>query len=357
MYERAGVAPVTDSHGFHSLLRDLKRTFSHRPGVGKPLLDFGQFANVIDLGTDVAVAIATDGIGTKAIVAQMLEKYDTVGIDCIAMNVNDVICVGAEPIAMTDYLAIDIASDEVLTQLGKGLLEGAIDANITIPGGEISQIPEIVKSVGAGTGFDLVGTCLGVVHPDRIIVGESIQPGDAVIGFASSGIHSNGLTLARRVLIDSGRFDPREYVPELGKSVGEELLVPTLIYVKAAMELLSNLSGVRALVHITSDGFLNLRRVLSETGFVIDSLPEVPPIFGMIQELGGVDDTEMYEIFNMGIGFCVVVSQSETDDVLQVAKRCGHTAWRLGYCEHDANKQVGLKPLNLVGDASGFRHA
>ena len=235
-YREAGVAAVNEQPGFASLIDQLRQTFG--AGARRPLLDFGHFANVLDVGGPQAIAISTDGVGTKAIVAQMLDKYDTVGIDCVAMNVNDIICVGAEPIAMVDYIAIEAADDRLLSEIGKGLVEGARQANIVVPGGEISQIPQIIRSERPGFGFDLVGTCIGTVDRDRLITGATIEPGDVIVGLASSGIHSNGFTLARKALFDGGRFRPDQHVGELGRSLGEELLEPTRIYVPEVMPML-----------------------------------------------------------------------------------------------------------------------
>src|SRR3990172_3652936 len=237
-YEGSGVAPIDDRPGFKGLLGHLSETLALRPGTGRPLLGFGHYASVLDIGGPQALAISTDGVGTKAIVAQMMDKYDTIGIDCVAMNANDVICVGAEPIAMLDYIAVEVADDRLLAEIGKGLLEGARQANISIPGGEISQIREIIRSERPGYGFDLVGTCVGLVDKGSIIAGAAVVPGDVIVGLASTGIHSNGLTLARDVLLERAGLGLNQHVPEFGRSVGEELLEPTRIYVRAGMSML-----------------------------------------------------------------------------------------------------------------------
>lgn len=325
---------------FQPMLDVLRGTFDNRPGVGRPLLEFGHYANVIDLGGDTALAISTDGVGTKLIVAKEMRDYTTIGIDCIAMNVNDVICVGAEPIALTDYVAVTTLDDGILAELVQGFRKGADASHITIPGGEIAQIPEMVK------GVDLVGTCIGLVHRDRLIVGRNMRPGDAIVGFASSGIHSNGLTLARKVLTNG---DPRELhreEAELGRTVGAELLEPTTIYVDLADHLKSRVR-LRALAHITSDGFLNLRRFESPVGFAIEYLPPTPPIFKMIEQLGGVPATEMYYVYNMGVGLCAIVPESDADAAIATSRSLGIDAWRLGSCVADASKTVDLKPVRL----------
>jgi phosphoribosylformylglycinamidine cyclo-ligase len=351
-YQEAGVAAVNEQFGFVSLIEQLRQTFGH--GSRSPLLDFGHFANVLDIGGPHAIAISTDGVGTKAIVAQMLDKYDTVGIDCVAMNANDIICVGAEPFAMVDYIAIEAADDRLLSEIGKGLVEGARQANIVVPGGEISQIPQIIRSERPGFGFDLVGTCIGTVDRDRIITGATIEPGDVIVGLASSGIHSNGFTLARKALFDQGGFRPDQYVAELGRSLSEELLTPTRIYVPEVMQMIREELPIKALVHNTSDGLLNLARVSKGIGFAVEWLPEPPPIFSLIQSAGDVSDGEMYFVYNMGVGFCVITSPESAERVIAIARNAGCDAWRLGYCTADPEKTVELRTMSMVGKDGRF---
>src|SRR5918998_1186813 len=216
-------------------------------------------------------------------------RYDTVGIDCIAMNVNDVICVGAEPIAVLDYIAVEDADPEQLRQIAVGLKEGAEQAQVEIPGGELAQLPELIRGHPSPHGFDLVGACFGIVQLDSIVTGLRVKPGDAVIGLPASGVHSNGLTLARRALPDL-----EERPPELGgASVGETLLEPTAIYVRAVLELLESGLGVRGLAHVTGDGLLNLLRLEADVGYAIDALLPVPPIFELVARRGQVERAEL----------------------------------------------------------------
>jgi phosphoribosylformylglycinamidine cyclo-ligase len=354
VYDDAGVASISERPGFRALLSHLKQTFALRSGAGRPLTDFGHFASVLDLGQPMALAISTDGIGTKAIVAQLVDRYDTVGIDCVAMNANDVICVGAEPIAMTDYIAVDVASDRLLEEIGKGLLEGARQANIAIPGGEISQIGEIIRSERKDFGFDLVGTCVGIVEREAVLTGAAIVEGDLIVGLASSGIHSNGLSLARQVLFEQARFKPDQYIEEFQQTVGEELLTPTAIYVQPVIQMLNERLPLKSLAHVTSDGLLNLARVDSPSGFVIDQLPEPPAIFSMIEERGQIAPEEMFRVFNMGIGFCLVVSPDGAERVKEIAEGHGFRAWTLGHCVEDAEKRAWLKMKGLVGKDGKF---
>ncbi len=354
VYDDAGVASVSLSPGFKALIAQLRETFALRSTFGRPQLDFGQFATVLDIGQPVSIAISTDGIGTKAIVAQLVDRYDTVGIDCVAMNANDVICVGAEPIAMTDYIAVAVLNDRLLEEIGKGLLAGARQANITIPGGEISQIREIIRSERDGFGFDLVGTCVGVVERDAILTGKDIVEGDVIVGLSSSGIHSNGLSLARQVLFEEAGLQVDAYVEEFQKTLGEELLTPTSIYVEPVVQMLNERLPIKALVHITSDGFLNLARVESETGFIIEFLPEPQAIFCLIQERGDVSLAEMFRVFNMGVGFCVIVSPESESRVKEIAENHEFQAWTLGRCIRDERKRVWLRTEGLVGERGKF---
>ncbi len=335
------------------------REFRRGKGTGEMLLDIGYFANVIDLGIGVGLAMSTDGVGTKVLIAEMLNRYDTIGIDCVAMNANDIVCVGAEPIAMLDYIAVERATPEVLEAIGRGLYEGAKTAGITIVGGEISQIGEIIRGEREGEGLDVVGMCVGVVPIDRINTGKAVKPGDVIIGFRSSGIHSNGLTLARHALFQAGGLKPDTYVPDLARTVGEELLEPTHIYVPAVSDLLGQGLPIGALVNITSDGFLNLNRIEAEVGFRIRDLPEVQPVFELIQQRGGISDAEMYQVFNMGIGFCVIVPDSEwvRQAVHKTARKHGVQTYEIGEVVEDPQRRVFLTQKSLVGIGDRFETA
>src|SRR4029077_10532837 len=202
--------------GLGALLKWVNATSQFRAtGTGRRVVDVGFFASVVAITDTLGLALCTDGVGTKVLVAQMLERYDTIGIDCVAMNVNDAICVGAEPMSFLDYIAIESATPAVLEAIGKGLYEGARQAGVDIVGGEISQMGAIIKGERPGQGIDLVGMCAGIVPLDRIIVGRDVKPGDAIVGFASSGIHSNGFTLARKALFEAGGLKVDEPVAEL----------------------------------------------------------------------------------------------------------------------------------------------
>ena len=348
-YKSAGVDIAEADAGLRNIVRHITGTWP-KTGIGAVQLPIGYFANVIDIG-GIGLGICTDGVGSKAVVAEMMRRYDTIGIDCVAMNVNDLLCVGAKPLSMVDYIAVEQADAMMLDGIAIGLAEGARQAGISISGGEIAQLRDVVR------GFDLVGTAVGTVPLDRIIVGRNVRPGDRVIGLASNGLHSNGYTLARRVLFQEAGLSVHDFVPELGRSLGEELLRPTFIYVPEIVELIERVPGVGALIHITGDGLLNLPRVDAEIGFVLDSLPPPPPIFELIEQRGGVGRAEMFEVYNMGIGFCAVLPERDVEAALAILARHDRRAWVIGHAVADPEKSVHLATHGLVGQGKRFRPA
>jgi phosphoribosylformylglycinamidine cyclo-ligase len=315
-YARAGVSQGDADAAVASLVSALAAS---APSESRQVLPSGHYANVVRLDDRTGIALSTDGVGTKLLVAEQLGRWDTVGIDCIAMNVNDVVCVGAEPLAVVDYLAVDRADAEIAGAIGAGLARGAKLAGIEIVGGELAQLGELIN------GLDLAGACFGVVPLDSLVTGAAIEPGDPVIGLPSSGLHSNGYTLARSALEGIPLDDER-----LGRPLGDVLLEPTEIYVKPVVELLRSDVDVRGLGHITSGGLENLLRLEAEVGYEIDDPLPVPEIFSLIQELGDVADAEMYEVFNMGCGFCVVVAAADEERALQSLRAHYPEARRIG---------------------------
>ncbi len=331
-YRIAGVDSVGEADALGALTDRIRRTFTYAGVRGTPgavVLDLGYFANVIEIGGGQGLAVSTDGVGTKLLVAEMMEKYDTVGIDCVAMNVNDVLCVGARPITLLDYIAVERTDARMLGQIADGFVRGAEEARISIAGGELAQVAEMLRGVRPGSGFDIVGTAVGLVPLDRVIVGAGLGDGDVVIGLASTGIHSNGLTLARKALFDTAGYAIDARPDSLDRSLGEELLEPTRIYVRPVLALLEAVAEVKALAHITGDGLLNLLRVQSHVGFEMTELPEPQPIFSLIQQAGQVDESEMYRVFNMGVGFAIVVAGAAADRALAVLHRAGASDARI----------------------------
>jgi phosphoribosylformylglycinamidine cyclo-ligase len=350
-YRQAGVDTAEADAGLRNIVRRVTATWpSGGPagGIGAVQLPIGYFANVIDIGGGIGLALSTDGVGSKMIVAEMMGRYDTIGIDCVAMNVNDLLCVGARPLSMVDYIAAERVDAAVLDQIAIGLAEGARQAGISISGGEIAQLPDLVR------GLDLCGAAVGIVPLDRILVGRDIVPGDRVIGIAGNGVHSNGFSLVRRAFFKDAGLSVHHIFPELGRELGDELLRPTPIYVREILDLLATVTTVKALVHITGDGLLNLPRVAAEVGFVIDDLPPPPPIFGLIERYAGVGQAGMFEVFNMGIGFCVIVGEPDTEAALALLARHGRTARVVGRAIADPAKTVRLPQCRLVGRGKRF---
>ena len=309
-YAKAGVDQEAADSAVAGLVRALGAIQLGRPSAQVPLP--GHYASVIKVAEGLGIALSTDGVGTKLVIAEEMNRFDTVGIDCVAMNVNDVICVGAEPLAMLDYIAIETAEPAICEEIGVGLARGAELAGIEIPGGELAQLGEMVN------GVDISGACFGTVALDAIIDGSAVQPGDVVIGLPSSGIHSTGYTLARTALAGLPLGEDPE--GRLGRPLGEALLEPTEIYVKPVLELLRSPVEVRGLAHITSGGTGNLLRLAAEVGYEIDAALPVPPIFAVIAERGEVGETEMREVFNMGCGFCVVVPAGDEAAALELLR-------------------------------------
>ena len=287
-----------------------------------------EYAGLIDIG-DRYLALATDGVGTKLLVAEAVEDFSTIGIDCIAMNVNDLVAAGVEPVAFVDYLAIDEPDEELTNGIGEGLAVGLEQADLTMLGGETAVMPEVVK------GFDLAGTCAGLAGKDEILEGEA-QVGDALVGFPSNGIHSNGLTLAREAVTrDHDYTDEFPLDPE--RTIGEELLRPTRLYTDLLEPMRAH--GVRAAAHVTGGGWTNLLR-MGEHEYVIDDPLPAQPIFEFVQEEGDVTDAEMHRTFNMGTGFVVALPEDRADDL--VAETDGRV---IGYVA-DGNS-VEIRGLSL----------
>jgi phosphoribosylformylglycinamidine cyclo-ligase len=275
---------------------------------------------VLRITDDLGIAISTDGVGSKLVVAEQAGRVETVGIDCVAMNVNDLVCVGAEPIAMLDYLAVEQADPETLARIATGLKVGAEAAGVEIPGGELAVLPELIRGHPSPHGFDLCGTAVGTVSLDALVTGETLAAGQALIGIPASGLHSNGYTLARRALLDQGGLRLDDRPPDLGgATVADALLEPTVIYVRAVLDLLRSDVAVHGLAHITGGGLRNLLRLgAGRVGYEIeDPLPR-PGIVDLVARLGGIDDAELWEVFNMGCGFVAAVDAGACDEAVAI---------------------------------------
>jgi phosphoribosylformylglycinamidine cyclo-ligase len=305
-YARAGVDTGEADRGVRAIVGALAAGAAGRPS--RSLLRGGHYASVLEISPGLGLAISTDGVGSKLVLAEQTGVLDTVGIDCVAMNVNDVVCVGATPIAMVDYIAVEAVDAGALEQIAKGLARGAELADVEIPGGELAVLPELIRGHPSPHGFELSGTAVGTVALDAIVTGERCAPGDVIVGLPSSGLHSNGFTLARRIA--DGALDERP--AELGgASVAAALLEPTVIYVRAIRELLASGAGVRGLAHITGDGFANLTRLRGDVGWEVDAPLPVPPICAWLCARGAIDPVEAHRVFNMGCGFVAVVAAED----------------------------------------------
>jgi phosphoribosylformylglycinamidine cyclo-ligase len=344
-YARSGVDQHAADRAVAALVGVLKTIDTGK--ASRSVLASGHYAAVLEVAPNLGIAVGTDGVGSKLILAEQTGRYDTVGIDCVAMNVNDVVCVGAEPIALLDYLAVEQADPAVMEQIGIGLKNGAEQAGVEIPGGEVAILPELIQGHPSPNGFDLTATCFGTVALDQLITGERIAPGDALIGLPSSGLHSNSYSLARRAtqgLDLNGAFGDG--------TLADALLEPTVIYVRAALELIRSDIPVHGLAHITGGGLLNLLRLNEAAGFEItDPLP-VPPIIDLVRERGRVSDAEAWEVFNMGCGLVAVVPGDQAD-----------AATRLLAAHHAGTRRIGtvtaaagrVRAPGVCGDASGLK--
>lgn len=351
-YARAGVDAGQAADGVAALVGALAAIDTGRES--RAVLGSGHYANVLRLDQRTGLALSCDGVGSKLILAERLGRFDTVGIDCVAMNVNDVICVGADPIALLDYIAVEEPNPDMLAAIGHGLRRGAEQSRVEIPGGELAVLPELIRGHPSPLGFDLLGFCVGLVALDGIVTGARIEPGDTILGLPATGVHSNGFTLAREALPDLD-----ETPPALGgTSVGEVLLEPTALYVRAVRELLASAVDVRGLAHITGDGLLNLLRLEAPgAGYRIDRpLPRLP-IFDLIAERADATDAELYEVFNMGCGFCCVVAQADSEAAVELLGNHHPGAAAIGEVS-DRGGIVELPVSGLVGErGAGFRPA
>jgi phosphoribosylformylglycinamidine cyclo-ligase len=310
---------------------------------GRPsrsVLASGHYAAVLEVAPNLGIAVGTDGVGSKLILAEQTGRYDAVGIDCVAMNVNDVVCVGAEPLALLDYIAVERADPDVLAAIGAGLKAGAEQAGVEIPGGEVAILPELIRGHPSPHGFDLTATCFGTVALDRIVTGERIARGDALIGLPSSGLHSNSYSLARRALPDLAE-------PFGDGTVADALLAPTVIYVRAVLDLLRSDIPVHGLAHITGGGLLNLLRLNEAVGFAIEDPLPVPPIIGLVIERAQVSAHEAWEVFNLGCGLVAIVPDEHADGAAELLARRHPGTRRIGSVTGEAGR------LSAPGYSSG----
>jgi phosphoribosylformylglycinamidine cyclo-ligase len=327
-YEDAGVSISAGEAAVERIKSKVRSTF--RPEV---IGDIGGFGGLFEFAqhryTHPVLVSSTDGVGTKALIAQAIGRFDTIGVDLVAMCVDDIVCQGAEPLFFLDYIAVGKLDPDHIEQLVEGVAHGCRQAGCALIGGEMAEHP---GAMDPGE-FDLVGFAVGVVERDRLITGEHVQRGDVLIGLPSPGLRSNGYSLARKVLLESAGRDLQDPAwPGAHHSVAEELLVPSVVYAPAIAALLRQVD-VRAIAHITGGGLGgNVARVLPDTAdAVVDTRTwEAPRIFGEIQRLGEVSDDEMRKVFNLGIGMVVVVAADEAHRTMDLLRSEGHRASAIG---------------------------
>jgi phosphoribosylformylglycinamidine cyclo-ligase len=357
-YREAGVDEEREQDVFARAMRPwLARTRVRSPLVaGVSGLESGYFATLLHIPPGPVLALSTDGVGTKILLAREANRWEPVGVDCVANNVNDLICVGAVPLALLDYIATDRINEEVLSALARGLYQGAEEAGIAIPGGEIAQIGAMLADAAGGPPMlDLVGTAIGALPPGREPVdGSQVRPGDVVLALPSSGLHSNGYSLARHVLFDLAGMTLADPIPGTPRRLDDALLEPTRVYVRAAEALWE--AGVTpcGLVHISGGGLLNLGRLAADVSYELDALPPPPPVFALIAEAGQIPAATMYATFNMGTGFCVVVPPAQEHAAMAALESAGEEPARVGRVTGHPGRTVSVPSAGLRGRGEAF---
>jgi len=335
-YRQAGV-DIDQANLFVERIKPLVSGTARKEVMGRIGGFGGLFHLDLNRTPDPVLVSSTDGVGTKLKIAQMMNRHDTIGIDLVAMCVNDVIVQGAEPLFFLDYLATGKIGIETGIDIVRGIVRGCLDAGCALIGGETAEMPGFYPEGE----YDLAGFCVGVVNSDRIIDGSGIGVGDTIIGMASSGLHSNGYSLARKVLLEKGKLSVHDKVIGLEKSVGLEMLEPTRIYVKPLLNLFKNFN-IKGLVHITGGGFYdNIPRIIPQAcrAVINKGSWNILPVFNVIQEIGNVAEKEMFRVFNMGIGMMIIVAEKESRDVLERLEVLGEKAYQIGFIEKKEDKQ------------------
>ena len=339
-YKDAGV-DTKEGERAVSLMKDhVKQTFNENVLTG--LGSFGSLFQ-IDVATmkQPVLVSGTDGVGTKLKIAFLMDKHDTVGIDCVAMCVNDVLCQGAKPLFLLDYIATGKVKAEKIADIVKGIAEGCRQAGSALVGGETAEMPDFY---GEGE-YDMAGFSVGMADKEKIITGKKVDEGNVIVGIASSGIHSNGYSLVRKVFFDKMGMDVKDHVEELGMSLGEALLTPTKIYAAACNAVIPKFD-VKGIVHITGGGFFeNIPRILPEglAAKIKIGTWEVPPIFPYIKKCGNIDKIEMFSTFNMGVGMMMIVDAKDADAVVKALRAAGETADIIGQVVKTDDDQVILE--------------
>ena len=325
-YKAAGVDVTAGYKAVELMKQHVART--KIPGAISSIGGFGGLFQPDLVGMEEPILVSgTDGVGTKLKIAFLLDKHDTIGIDCVAMCVNDVITVGAQPLFFLDYIALGKNVPEQVACIVSGIAEGCVQSGCALIGGETAEMPGFYP-VGE---YDVAGFSVGIVDRKKMIDGTRLQPGDAIIGIKSSGVHSNGFSLVRRIF-DINEQNAKKYIAEFGKTLGEELLTPTKIYVKAVKSL-SSQCDIKALSHITGGGFYeNIPRMMSQglTAKINKAAVPVVPVFQVMQKEGNISEHDMFNTFNMGVGMCAVVPAEQADEAIEAVRVSGEEAVLLG---------------------------
>ena len=299
---------------------------------------FGHYAGIVEIPGGKLLATHTDGVGTKVIISNMLKRYDTIGIDCIAMNVNDIICIGATPISFVDYIAANKNDQKIFKQIVSGLVKGAKKSAMPIVGGETAIMSDLIS--GKGFGFDLAGMVVGILSKKEMVLGNKIKPKDIIIGIQSSGLHSNGYSLARKALFP--KYSVKDNIKGVG-NLGNALLRPTEIYVKPVLEALKKCK-INGLAHITGGAFTKLLR-LKQIGYHLDNMPKTPALMQLIEDTG-VKNEEMYKTFNMGIGFCIITPEKQVKKIHKIFNKHKMKSYEIGRISK--NKGVFINKLKIA---------
>jgi phosphoribosylformylglycinamidine cyclo-ligase len=326
-YKASGVDVEAGYEAVKLMKEHTKRTMI--PGVLGELGSFGGFFEIAkDNYKNPILVSGTDGVGTKLQIAFMTGKHDTIGIDCVAMCVNDVACHGAKPLFFLDYIGTGRLEPKAAADIVKGVCDGCVEAGCALIGGETAEMPGFYKEGE----YDLAGFAVGIVDKENVINGSKVNEGDVLIGIASSGLHSNGFSLVRKLFFDINKFDINKYFDELGCTLGEELLKPTKIYVKTVQSLIAK-HRINGIAHITGGGFIeNIPRTIPDRLKAViryDSW-DIPPVFRLMQKLGNIEEKEMFNTFNMGIGLVLAVSKDAAQDVMDTLINQGEKAWMIG---------------------------
>lgn len=326
-YKSAGVDVEAGYEAVSLMKKHTQRTLI--PGVIGGLGSFGGFFEIDTEKYKKPVMVSgTDGVGTKLQIAFMTGIHDTIGIDCVAMCVNDIACHGAKPLYFLDYIGTGVLEPTVAAEVVKGVCDGCVEAGCALIGGETAEMPGFYNKGE----YDLAGFAVGVVDKDKVINGANIEAGDIIIGLASSGIHSNGYSLVRKLFFELNQYHVDDYIPELEENLGAVLLKPTKIYVQTILSLVEHYE-IRGIAHITGGGFIeNIPRTIPQglkAEIRLGSFP-VPPIFKLMKRLGNIEDKEMYNTFNMGIGLVLVVKQAEAEQVMAAIEEMNEKAYIIG---------------------------